>query len=119
MRTRVHVIPRRKGDLRDPRGGIRWIIHGKANYWACLVVCADQNVTQIRRTPNWVWLQTKSPRRRVFHLVVSKTLKRAMRIIPDNPGAINSKRDEFSALLHSPIENFAKLREESAALEAS
>ncbi len=30
----VHVIPRRKGDVPDPRGGIRWIIDDKANYWA-------------------------------------------------------------------------------------
>jgi diadenosine tetraphosphate (Ap4A) HIT family hydrolase len=29
----VHVIPRRKGDVPDPRGGIRWIIDEKANYW--------------------------------------------------------------------------------------
>jgi diadenosine tetraphosphate (Ap4A) HIT family hydrolase len=29
----VHVIPRRKGDTADPRGGIRWIIPGKAVYW--------------------------------------------------------------------------------------
>jgi diadenosine tetraphosphate (Ap4A) HIT family hydrolase len=29
----VHVIPRRKGDVPDPRGGIRWIIDDKANYW--------------------------------------------------------------------------------------
>jgi diadenosine tetraphosphate (Ap4A) HIT family hydrolase len=29
----IHVIPRRKGDVPDPRGGIRWIIPGKAPYW--------------------------------------------------------------------------------------
>jgi diadenosine tetraphosphate (Ap4A) HIT family hydrolase len=29
----VHVIPRRKGDVPDPRGGIRWIIDDKASYW--------------------------------------------------------------------------------------
>ena len=29
----VHVIPRRKGDVPDPRGGIRWIIEDKAKYW--------------------------------------------------------------------------------------
>jgi diadenosine tetraphosphate (Ap4A) HIT family hydrolase len=29
----VHIIPRRKGDVPDPLGGIRWIIDGKANYW--------------------------------------------------------------------------------------
>jgi len=29
----VHVIPRWKGDVPDPRGGVRWIIDDKANYW--------------------------------------------------------------------------------------
>jgi diadenosine tetraphosphate (Ap4A) HIT family hydrolase len=30
----VHIIPRRNGDVTDPRGGIRWIIDDKANYWS-------------------------------------------------------------------------------------
>ncbi len=30
----VHVIPRREGDVLDPRGGIRWVIPEKARYWA-------------------------------------------------------------------------------------
>lgn len=29
----IHVIPRRAGDVKDPRGGIRWVISGKAKYW--------------------------------------------------------------------------------------
>lgn len=29
----IHVIPRRKGDVPDPRGGIRWVIPNKADYW--------------------------------------------------------------------------------------
>jgi diadenosine tetraphosphate (Ap4A) HIT family hydrolase len=29
----VHIIPRFKGDQDDPRGGVRWIIPGKAKYW--------------------------------------------------------------------------------------
>lgn len=29
----IHVIPRRNGDVADPRGGVRWIIPGKAKYW--------------------------------------------------------------------------------------
>ena len=29
----VHVIPRRPGDVEDPRGGIRWVIPEKAQYW--------------------------------------------------------------------------------------
>jgi len=30
----IHLIPRFTGDLPDPRGGIRWIIPDKANYWS-------------------------------------------------------------------------------------
>jgi diadenosine tetraphosphate (Ap4A) HIT family hydrolase len=33
MHAHVHVIPRREGDVADPRGGVRWIIPGKAAYW--------------------------------------------------------------------------------------
>lgn len=29
----MHLIPRYKGDQEDPRGGVRWIIPGKAKYW--------------------------------------------------------------------------------------
>src|SRR5262245_1502700 len=29
----IHIIPRREGDVPDPRGGIRWVIPRKANYW--------------------------------------------------------------------------------------
>lgn len=29
----IHVIPRRSGDVPDPRGGIRWVIPAKAPYW--------------------------------------------------------------------------------------
>ena len=29
----LHVIPRYRGDVEDPRGGIRWIIPGRARYW--------------------------------------------------------------------------------------
>jgi diadenosine tetraphosphate (Ap4A) HIT family hydrolase len=29
----IHLIPRRKGDVIDPRGGIRHIIPTKARYW--------------------------------------------------------------------------------------
>ena len=28
-----HLIPRYKGDVDDPRGGIRWILKDKARYW--------------------------------------------------------------------------------------
>jgi len=28
-----HVIPRYDGDVEDPRGGIRWVVPDKANYW--------------------------------------------------------------------------------------
>jgi len=30
----MHVIPRYTGDMADPRGGIRWIISSKADYWS-------------------------------------------------------------------------------------
>ena len=29
----IHVIPRRTGDVPDARGGVRWVIPGKADYW--------------------------------------------------------------------------------------
>lgn len=28
-----HVIPRRNGDVADPRGGVRWVVPEKAKYW--------------------------------------------------------------------------------------
>jgi diadenosine tetraphosphate (Ap4A) HIT family hydrolase len=34
LHAHVHVIPRRVGDVADPRGGVRWIIPDKAAYWA-------------------------------------------------------------------------------------
>jgi diadenosine tetraphosphate (Ap4A) HIT family hydrolase len=30
----IHLIPRFKGDRPDPRGGVRWIIPEKADYWS-------------------------------------------------------------------------------------
>jgi diadenosine tetraphosphate (Ap4A) HIT family hydrolase len=29
----VHVIPRSRGDVPDPRGGIRWVVPDRAAYW--------------------------------------------------------------------------------------
>ena len=29
----IHLIPRFSGDLVDPRGGVRWVIPEKADYW--------------------------------------------------------------------------------------
>ena len=29
----IHVIPRRTGDVLDPRGGVRWMMPDKARYW--------------------------------------------------------------------------------------
>ena len=34
MHLHIHVIPRRTGDVEDPRGGIRWIIPDRARYWS-------------------------------------------------------------------------------------
>ena len=33
LHLHVHVIPRRSGDVDDPRGGIRWVMPAKARYW--------------------------------------------------------------------------------------
>ncbi|MBC8327402.1 MAG: HIT family protein [Planctomycetes bacterium] len=30
----VHVIPRYAGDVPDPRGGLRWVVPAKADYWS-------------------------------------------------------------------------------------
>lgn len=30
----IHLIPRYKGDRPDPRGGVRWIIPERADYWS-------------------------------------------------------------------------------------
>ncbi len=30
----VHVIPRYDGDVADPRGGMRWVIPARADYWS-------------------------------------------------------------------------------------
>lgn len=30
----VHLIPRRSGDMEDPRGGVRYVIPSKAKYWS-------------------------------------------------------------------------------------
>lgn len=32
----IHLIPRYAGDMTDPRGGVRWIIPDKADYWSHL-----------------------------------------------------------------------------------
>ncbi|MXQ12983.1 HIT domain-containing protein [Microvirga makkahensis] len=32
MHCHVHLIPRRKGDLDEPKGGVRGVIAGKASY---------------------------------------------------------------------------------------
>jgi diadenosine tetraphosphate (Ap4A) HIT family hydrolase len=34
LHAHVHVIPRSRGDVADPRGGVRWVVPGKAPYWA-------------------------------------------------------------------------------------
>jgi diadenosine tetraphosphate (Ap4A) HIT family hydrolase len=30
----IHLIPRYAGDREDPRGGVRWILPEKADYWS-------------------------------------------------------------------------------------
>jgi diadenosine tetraphosphate (Ap4A) HIT family hydrolase len=34
MHLHVHVIPRFRGDVADPRGGVRYVIPARANYLA-------------------------------------------------------------------------------------
>lgn len=29
----IHLIPRYLGDSKDPRGGVRWVLPDKAQYW--------------------------------------------------------------------------------------
>ena len=29
----VHLIPRFRGDVADPRGGVRWVLPAKSRYW--------------------------------------------------------------------------------------
>jgi diadenosine tetraphosphate (Ap4A) HIT family hydrolase len=33
MHVHMHVIPRYEGDMKDPRGGVRWVLPLKAAYW--------------------------------------------------------------------------------------
>jgi diadenosine tetraphosphate (Ap4A) HIT family hydrolase len=33
LHAHVHLIPRRTGDVANPRGGIRWLVPTKARYW--------------------------------------------------------------------------------------
>lgn len=30
----IHLIPRYQGDVADPRGGVRWVLPDKADYWS-------------------------------------------------------------------------------------
>lgn len=34
MHLHVHVIPRYRGDVADPRGGVRWVLPARADYWS-------------------------------------------------------------------------------------
>jgi diadenosine tetraphosphate (Ap4A) HIT family hydrolase len=34
LHLHIHLIPRYAGDRPDPRGGVRWIIPEKADYWS-------------------------------------------------------------------------------------
>jgi diadenosine tetraphosphate (Ap4A) HIT family hydrolase len=34
MHAHIHIIPRYAGDVEDPRGGVRWLIPDKADYWS-------------------------------------------------------------------------------------
>ena len=34
LHLHIHLIPRFQGDLPDARGGVRWVIPSKADYWS-------------------------------------------------------------------------------------
>ncbi len=34
MHLHVHLIPRYNGDVENPKGGVRWVISNKADYWS-------------------------------------------------------------------------------------
>jgi diadenosine tetraphosphate (Ap4A) HIT family hydrolase len=34
MHLHVHLIPRHAGDVADPRGGVRWVVPARADYWS-------------------------------------------------------------------------------------
>lgn len=34
LHLHMHLIPRYEGDQADPRGGVRWVIPEKADYWS-------------------------------------------------------------------------------------
>lgn len=38
----LHVIPRYEGDVDDPRGGIRWVIPARAQYWPRSDLCSRE-----------------------------------------------------------------------------
>jgi diadenosine tetraphosphate (Ap4A) HIT family hydrolase len=33
LHAHIHIIPRRQGDSSNPKGGVRWVIASKAEYW--------------------------------------------------------------------------------------
>lgn len=34
LHLHIHLIPRYIGDSKDPRGGVRWVISERADYWS-------------------------------------------------------------------------------------
>jgi ATP adenylyltransferase len=34
MHAHIHIIPRRDGDVTDAKGGVRWVVPDKADYWS-------------------------------------------------------------------------------------
>ena len=40
--THIHVIPRKPGDVEDPRGGIRRVLPDKSDYWTASELAANE-----------------------------------------------------------------------------
>ena len=52
MHAHIHIVPRRDGDVPDPRGGIRWVIPEKADYWTPEAVTAVEPQQQLQFLSN-------------------------------------------------------------------
>ncbi len=115
-----HVIPRRVGDVADPRGGVRWVIPEKARYWQArsghggrgAEVPAELQFGGRRNQPSLIWrlpsrwVIRKVPKLPVSQRAVAAALIRAGKRVQSllSQSASNSNGWEFSILtwMHPP-----------------